>query len=168
MLLRWCVTAAICMGAFCNVHALDAKIYFIRNLDSDLAASYSFYKGAASSCMYGVYTPDWDRMPPYYSDISKLGLHYKATVLTWCTYRNGRRYQNIVISRNTPPKAIAVVRWKMPLGLDNPPYITVISDPAKMLSCAYDYFGLTSNVMVVVGHDMPHASASCEHYTFRD
>ncbi len=154
--------------AFGSVHALDRDIYFIRNYDSDLGASYSFKAGSDSSCMYGVYAPMTDSMPPGYLNISKLGLHYKAVIFSKCDIGDKPRYQDIVISRDTPPKATTVVRWHMPVCDDCDPWVETRSDPAKILQCANDRYGYTSDVMLVVGRDLPGSVNSCTHNNFRD
>ncbi len=153
--------------AFASAYALDDFIYFIRNEDSDHSVSYSFKAGSGSYCMYGVYTPTTDSMPPYYLNISKLGLHYKATILTKCSYGNKPRSQDIVISRDTPPKATAVVTWFLFCPRCDP-WVETKYDPTNMLQCPYDRYGYTSSVMVVVGENLVSSSASCTHNNFRE
>ncbi len=154
--------------AFGSVHALDQFIYFIRNYDSDHSASYSFRAGSDSHCMYGVYNPKTDSMPPHYLNISKLGLHYKSDVRTECYKSEKPRYQDIVVSRDTPPKATAVVRWYMPTCDGCGPYAEKRSDPANLVKCPFDYYGDTIDVMGVVGQDVPGSGGSCRHDNFRE
>ncbi|WP_448217556.1 hypothetical protein [Endozoicomonas sp. 2B-B] len=154
--------------AFGSVHALDRVIYFIRNYDSDHSVSYSFRAGSDSSCMYGVYTPGTDSMPPGYLNISKLGLHYRDVIFTDCGDGDKPRYQDIVISRDTPPKATAVVRWHMPVCDTCGPYAKTKSDPANLLKCPFDHYGYSTDVMLVVGQDVPGSGGSCRHDNFRD
>ncbi len=156
--------------AFGSVHALDRYIYFIRNYDSDHSVSYSFRAGSDSSCMYGVYNPKTDSMPPDYLNISKLGLHYKNVILTECSTGDKPRYQDIVISRDTPPKATAVVRWHMPACDDSTcePYAKTKSDPANLLKCPFDHYGHSTDVMLVVGQNMAGSGGSCRHDNFRE
>ncbi len=154
--------------AFGSVHALDRDIYFIRNYDSDHNVSYSFKAGKDSHCMYGVYSPATDSMPPYYLNISKLGLHYIASVFSVCSNEYVPRYQDIVISRDTPPKATAVVRWHMPLSESRGPRAETKYDPTNILQCPFDHYGYTNDVMLVVGQNVAGSGGKCRHDNFRD
>ncbi|WOG26012.1 hypothetical protein [Endozoicomonas sp. 8E] len=109
-----------------------------------------------------------DSMPPHYLNISKLGLHYKNVVFTDCGDGDKPRYQDIVISRDTPPKAIAVVRWHMPVCDFCEPWAETKSDPANLLKCPFDHFGHGTDVMLVVGQDVAGSGGSCRHYNFRE
>ncbi len=160
--------STILVLAFGTVQALDRKIYFIRNYDSDHSVSYSFKAGSDSSCMYGVYSPTTDSMPSGSLGISKLGLHYKNLIFTECSIGDKPRYQDIVISRDTPPKTTAVVRWHMPVCDFCGPWAETKSDPANILQCPFDHYGDGTDVMLVVGQNVAGSGGSCRHNNFRD
>ncbi|WP_252176250.1 hypothetical protein [Endozoicomonas sp. 4G] len=108
-------------------------------------------------------------MPPYYLNISKLGLHYMNAIFTKCGDGDLPRYQDIVISRDTPPpKATAVVRWHMPISDDCDPWAETKSDPVNILQCSFDHYGNSTDVMLVVGENVPGSGGSCRHNNFRD